>query len=120
VDAADWGSMKAVTDISGERFGRLTVLNGVSGSGGKNKHVRWHCRCDCGIEKEVRGDRLRAGKTRSCGCLMLDVAREMKTTHGMSNRPEYCAYMTAYHRCTNPNNKRWDSYGGRGIEFRFT
>lgn len=33
---------------------------------------------------------------------------------------EYFAYRAARNRCTNPNNKAWHDYGGRGIEFRFT
>lgn len=31
-------------------------------------------------------------------------------------RPEYAALMGAIQRCTNPNSRAWDSYGGRGIK----
>lgn len=53
-------------DLSGKKFGRLTVL-GQS----KNKGIQpvFTCKCDCGNICEVRGDKLRNGKTRSCGCL---------------------------------------------------
>lgn len=53
-------------DLTGKKFGRLTVL-GTS----KNKgiQVMYTCKCDCGNICEARGDKLRSGKTKSCGCL---------------------------------------------------
>lgn len=42
--------------------------------------------------------------------------------HGFAKRrqaSEYNAFLNARHRCTDPTNKRWKDYGGRGIEFRF-
>lgn len=53
------------TDLTGLRFGYLLVER-VAAANGRN--ARWHCRCDCGRVKLVRGDRLRAGDTSSCGC----------------------------------------------------
>ena len=55
------------TDISGRRFGRLVVLR-FSGLKPRYRDLRWVCRCDCGNERIVSGNRLRAGLTRSCGC----------------------------------------------------
>jgi len=40
--------------------------------------------------------------------------------HNMSGTPEYKAYDGAKDRCTRSTHKRWQDYGGRGIEFRFT
>ena len=63
-----------------------------------------------------------SGNTKSCGCLAREVAREiaLKTnfTHRATGTVEYKSYRNAKERCTNPNNKRWAQYGGRGIEFR--
>lgn len=53
-------------EMTGRRFGRLTVL---SRNGSKNESALWRCRCDCGQEKTIRGDALRGGLTKSCGCL---------------------------------------------------
>lgn len=39
--------------------------------------------------------------------------------HGMSNTPEYRAYIDAKCRCTNQNNQRYPWYGARGVEFKF-
>ena len=46
----------------------------------KNGRVYWHCKCKCGNETDVRGDSLRSGHIRSCGCLQ----RERATTHGLT------------------------------------
>jgi hypothetical protein len=48
--------------LIGQRFGRLLVIGGFSGS-------LWLCRCDCGNERTVYGSNLKSGNSRSCGCL---------------------------------------------------
>ena len=50
-------------DITGEKFGELTVLK-YSG-----KDNMWTCKCSCGNIKDIHRDSLMTGKTRSCGCL---------------------------------------------------
>lgn len=54
-------------DLTGQRFGRLTVVRHA----GKSAHgsVMWKCQCDCGKRKTIAGSSLRRGLTRSCGCL---------------------------------------------------
>jgi hypothetical protein len=42
-----------------------------------------------------------------------------KIIHRMSGTPEYKAYIAARQRCTNPKDKRWLSYGARGVKFLF-
>lgn len=53
--------------LSNIRFGRLTCLNfaGRNDSG----NAIWRVRCDCGVEFDALASNLKAGKTRSCGCL---------------------------------------------------
>ena len=65
-------------DLKGQRFGRLTVIE-RSGTyrhytdyweeGAMSTQAIWRCVCDCGEETEVLGNNLRAGRTKSCGCL---------------------------------------------------
>lgn len=57
-------------DLTGQRFGRWTVLYEGEPRYDKHgcKHIRWHCRCDCGAERDVDGGNLRAGISKSCGC----------------------------------------------------
>ena len=58
--------MGKVIDLTGQRFGRLTVIEKVS----KNNESRayWRCRCDCGNEVISSEKDLRTGHTQSCGC----------------------------------------------------
>lgn len=58
---------KNVKNLTGQRFGKLVVLN-LIGFSETNKAI-WHCRCDCGRETDVRACNLISGNTSSCGCL---------------------------------------------------
>lgn len=53
-------------DLTEKRFGKLTVLYR---SKNNKKGTYWHCKCDCGNEKDVLGSNLKSGNVRSCGCL---------------------------------------------------
>ena len=53
-------------DLTGQRFGSLTV---VSRAENQNGRTSWLCRCDCGNEKIATAHDLKAGKVKSCGCL---------------------------------------------------
>ena len=62
-------------DMTGQRIGRLTVLYRVDGV----KNTTWHCRCDCGNEKDILGTSLRKkNPTQSCGCLTKEKASEIR------------------------------------------
>lgn len=65
-------------DLTGQRFGRLTVMYEAEPkyTSGGNRKVVWHCKCDCGNEKDISSSELRKGYTKSCGCYNRDVARE--------------------------------------------
>lgn len=57
-------------DITDERFGKLVVMYPVENfdNNGKKRLGVWHCKCDCGNEKDILGVSLRYGATQSCGC----------------------------------------------------
>ena len=60
-------SRTAGKDLTGQKFGRLTVMYDT---GQKHLHCRvWHCKCECGKEVDVPTNSLTTGGTRSCGCL---------------------------------------------------
>lgn len=56
---------RALVDMTGETFGRLTVQHRANGVG---KKPTWVCLCTCGRTTTVRGDNLRGGYQFSCGC----------------------------------------------------
>lgn len=64
-------------DLTGKRFGRLTVLEEAGTTNGR----RWLCRCDCGEEKIVYGNSLKRGTTKSCGCLGLELKKQKKDNY---------------------------------------
>lgn len=100
-------------DLTGQRFGRLTVLGPVDR---KNQQVVWLCQCDCGNQSKSRGDSLRGNDTLSCGCLMIERTVEANTKHGMWQEHLYGSWHSMIQRCTNPNVKSYARYGGRGIK----
>lgn len=58
----------AGTDLMGQIFGRLTVIEKTD-KRGKDRRIIWKCRCECGNEVEVNSKNLIHGNTKSCGCL---------------------------------------------------
>lgn len=68
----------ALKDITGQRFGRLTVLyRDNSKPKGHGQKAWWICKCDCGNIKSVKGENLRRGLTKSCGCLHKETMRKL-------------------------------------------
>jgi hypothetical protein len=103
-----------VIEMAGQQFGRFTVVNRATSN--RRGVARWCCRCACGKDRIVRGDDLRTGHTRSCGCLQIDV----RTRHGAKRKgrrwAEYTAWIQMKQRCENPRTNRYARYGGRGIK----
>lgn len=98
-------------------FGRLTVIGELpdvyypSGA----RRVQWKCMCECGKETNVLACQLTSGKTKSCGCLKNENLVDRVFKHGMTKTNEYMIWAAIKDRCRNPNNKKYDDYGGRGI-----
>jgi len=108
--------MPKFKDITGQRFGRLVAIARLESA---SRHTRWHCHCDCGVEKTILSTHLVRGLTRSCGCNRGRAISTGKTTHGqaaMATRTvEYTTWATMRERCCNPNRVDFARYGGRGI-----
>lgn len=100
-------------EMTGRVFARLTVLR-VSHVTETGKYV-WVCRCECGKISNVDGNQLRSGKTRSCGCLALELLSKRSKTHGASNTPEFKTWIHIRRRCEDKSDNKYPSYGGRGI-----
>lgn len=112
--------MPKFKDLTGEKFGRLTVI-GVSRKveSGNRKRYYWHCKCDCGNDKEVRTDCLTNGLVKSCGCLKKEQDRINLTKyhkHKLSHTKLWDTYYGMKSRCYDKEDKRYDDYGGRGIK----
>lgn len=102
--------MGKIIDLTGKRFGKLTVIKKHNQDkwGGWN----WLCMCDCGNETVVSGGHLRGLKTKSCGCSR----KETKNfTHKMTGSRLYKVWHTMKSRCYYEKSEMFKHYGGRGI-----
>jgi len=102
-----------VKDISGKRFGILTVVGFAGHVGGSGKSY-WRCECDCGSFICIRSDTIKNNRL-GCGCIPSKVGLK----HGLEHTSEYNSYCGAKYRCRYKNNKGYSNYGGRGIKFMF-
>jgi len=98
-------------DLTGRQFGKLTV-EGIDQKQTRNNPGRiWGCRCECGTYTTSGTYDLTAGRKASCGCVHYK--------HGFAfgdkskRPPEYEVWGNIIKRCTNPNRKEYQNYGGR-------
>lgn len=61
-----------IRNLLGKRFGRLIVISLTKKRSKYRNGVIWRCKCDCGKIKDIRGDCLVTGDTKSCGCYRKD------------------------------------------------
>lgn len=99
-------------DLTGRRFGRLTVLQRAETI---KKRTMWLCRCDCGNEVAVEANNLKIGHTQSCGCLQKEATSKANTTHGMRASRLYRIWKCMHNRCYRKCYHGYKHYGGRGI-----
>lgn len=92
-------------DLSGQRFGKLRVVE-RSMRGGGDVFV---CLCECGTRKEIGRTRLLRGSAKSCG------HEDCTGQHGMCGTPTYQSWAGMHRRCTNPNLPSWKYYGAQGV-----
>lgn len=59
---------KRFTDLTGQKFGKLTVIKPTDKRA--DHSIVWECKCDCGNICYVPARSLRKGNTKSCGCGM--------------------------------------------------
>lgn len=69
-------SLALSKDLTGKKFGRLTVIEQVEDyvSPSGHKHM-WKCQCECGNTTKVIGSSLTSGVTKSCGCLQTEISK---------------------------------------------
>lgn len=113
--------MGKFTDLSGQKLGRLEVLEIDHRSENKyderGKVIRsgtyyYRCKCDCGNIKVVEGNELKRGNVKSCGCFNVD----SHTKHGKRHTRIYRIYHHMVGRCENATDAKYKDYGGRGIK----
>ena len=90
---------KARNEMIGQRFGRLRVIK-YTNHKNKSSHYYWLCICDCGNYANIRGDHLRNGHSRSCGCLNTGFQMREKNPNWKGGRRKvhnYIALLKPHH-----------------------
>lgn len=84
--------MGKIKDITGIRFGKLTVET-LADKRGTNGAVYWLCKCDCGNDKVVAASNLRNGSVKSCGCLRVESSMKNVKRANIARRKHFgCLY----------------------------
>lgn len=83
---------RAVKDMTGQRFNKLTVIERADDYVNKNgtKDVQWLCRCECGVERDIRAGTLVSGNSLSCGCYKHEKLSELSKLGFGISRAERC------------------------------
>lgn len=105
--------MAKFEDLTGQKFGRLTVIKRAENS--KCGRTRWLCKCECGNYKDVQSIHLKNKKILSCGCLAIENTIKRNSSHNLSKIRMYKIYHGMKQRCYNSKNPEYHNYGGRGI-----
>lgn len=104
-------------DLTGLKLNKLYVIK----KAGYNKGaVMYKCECECGKILNIQYSNLKNGQV-SCGCHMKEIYKskefsEANTKHGYYNHELYRSWSAMKRRCTNPKDKNYKDYGGRGIK----
>lgn len=107
--------MASKTNLLGQRFGRLIVIEDSKQGRGD---TRLTLRCDCGNVKSVRLAMLKQPQGRnivSCGCKRREPNRG-NTSHELSKTKIYRKWNSMRQRCDNPNRDNYSRYGALGIK----
>lgn len=105
-------------NLLNNKYGKLTVLSKAESRTKKGKTRRfWTCKCECGQEKEVLGEALLRGMTKSCGCERYQTGEAHHNfKHGFRSHPLYSRLMHMIERCERENHPNYSNYGGRGVK----
>jgi hypothetical protein len=108
------GANGSFVDLTGKLFGNLTALSRV---GYASRNPTWLCRCTCGQEVVVRGDRLRGGLRKSCARHGHFWRPPTVRSPGLTLRypAEYKVWRGMRERCERKNNASYSKYGGIGV-----
>lgn len=106
-------------DMTGERYGSLTVIRKVE----RPEYLRdmqtcfWECECDCGNRLIASRKTLVNGKVRRCKKCRIKFLKEKGKQKGMAGTRIYRIWHNIIHRCDNPKARSYKNYGAKGIKY---
>lgn len=105
----DFYDRSKISTMIGNKFGKYLVISQAESN---HRDTYYHCRCDCGNEKIIRGTDLRKGRSHRCH----SCGTKESILHGKSRTPSYASWKSIRQRCYNKNMAGYMYYGGRGIK----
>jgi hypothetical protein len=110
IEAAGTAEVKPrYIDRTGQRFGHLTVIRFDGRS--KHGHVVFECACDCGNTTRAESRTLKAGKTKSCGCLRQ--RGNQRRRQPPKRQPKTCLECGRVFTTAQPSRERFAARGAR-------
>ena len=115
------GCLKHGANLTGKKYGRWTVVKETESIPRKDHagvKKAWLCQCECGNQKIVIQDLLLSGHSKSCGCLIKDTMKSLRSKPDSIRKKYsrlYKIYLSMRARCNNPNDIHHKSYHDRGI-----
>ena len=106
---------KNFEDLTGQKFGELTVLGLDNSYVRKRREYKWICQCSCGKQISVFAGNLRKGNTTRCRKCSYKIIGDKSTTLRKYNIRLYGIWSGMKSRCYDENVEHFDRYGGRGI-----
>lgn len=105
--------MPKLQDLTGNRYGRLTVERFSHRT--ESYVYYWLCKCDCGEKTTVWSASLKDGSTKSCGCFQVESRRTNHRIHGMYGTPTWGTWKSMFRRCVGYSEVHKKHYKDRGI-----
>lgn len=103
-------------DLTGKKFGRLTVVGFLPQEERSSPTYCWRCVCDCGKEVFGNAAKMKSGVQVSCGCYRNEMIGNLNKKYEYSNKRLYGVYKSMLSRCYDENHREYHNYGGRGIK----
>lgn len=104
----------------GKKYNRWTIIDVAPSIRTRNTVRKYFvCRCDCGTIRNVDAGNLTSGASKSCGCWRRENSSRMHYRHGHRRNGQsrtYTSWMHMVARCTKPQTRFYEYYGGRGIK----
>lgn len=96
-------------DLTGKKFGRLTVIGRTNNSSWWE--IKWICICECWNGIEVQSGNIKSWHTNSCWCFFI----ECHTKHWMVKTRQYRIWRNLKNRCLYKTHNSYKNYGWRWI-----
>lgn len=110
-----------VRDLTGQTFGRWTILGFAGVSEPPNRAAYWFCECVCGNVHRVLGNPIVRGESQSCGCWAKELASARRVNEFTYTEQPFSfqlknIWKLMWVRCTNKSNLAYQWYGAKGVQ----